>query len=404
MRYCVNPQDEVPIFLIDCQIGRDESEPEEKYVDAEEFVRELLYMDGEGKKRIEVWINSPGGRVTGGMAIYGAILKTKTKVDTYCYGIAYSIAGVIFQAGRKRKMADYATLMYHRAYNPSGEVDKSLDAINEAINVMVSSRSWKDDDAVRVMIAKTSFISAKDACDSGLCDEVEISSEQNKPRSVNYNDELIRWQSANEIVNKILPTNNQMNKAEICKLLNLDPSVSDEFAMNALKSHLAKANDSGQASVNKTELDAAKARADKAEADAKAAKEELDALNLATAAKAKEDAEAAAKAADEAKKKTAREKILAKLSERNLVYEDKVVNNYCDMAGTSDDALNAVIETIEAIPVVKKAPNFNPQNNSKDAGTAFVVDKTGGITDTSAMVRHMNSTNLKNTLARFPGK
>jgi ATP-dependent Clp protease protease subunit len=60
------------------------------------------------KKRIQVWINSPGGDVDDGYNIYNAMLKTKTKVDTHCYGMAASMAGAIFQAGHRRTMADYA--------------------------------------------------------------------------------------------------------------------------------------------------------------------------------------------------------------------------------------------------------------------------------------------------------
>jgi ATP-dependent protease ClpP protease subunit len=52
------------------------------------FQAELLALDQMEKKRIQVWINSPGGSVMDGYNMYNAMLKTKTKVDTYCVGIA----------------------------------------------------------------------------------------------------------------------------------------------------------------------------------------------------------------------------------------------------------------------------------------------------------------------------
>src|ERR1035437_2216615 len=121
MNYCINPESDEPIFLIDCQIGKDDENPETPYCDGQAFVRELLYMDGEGKKKIWVWINSPGGNVVDGGAIYGAILKTKTPINTFCYYEAASIAGVIFQAGKKRVMLETAKLMYHEAYSVDGK-------------------------------------------------------------------------------------------------------------------------------------------------------------------------------------------------------------------------------------------------------------------------------------------
>src|SRR5690348_5015887 len=99
--YTVDPDAERPVMLINTHIGFDEAEGFGVMGDA--FQRELLQLDAlcieNNKGPIQVWINSPGGIVTDGMSIYSAILKSTTKVDTYCVGMAASIAGVIFQAG-----------------------------------------------------------------------------------------------------------------------------------------------------------------------------------------------------------------------------------------------------------------------------------------------------------------
>src|SRR4051794_5419098 len=93
--YTVDPAADEPIMLIDKHIGFDEVEGSGIMGDI--FQKELLALDGMGKSRIQVWINSPGGLVSDGYNIYNAILKSQTKVDTYCTGMAASIAGVIFQ-------------------------------------------------------------------------------------------------------------------------------------------------------------------------------------------------------------------------------------------------------------------------------------------------------------------
>jgi ATP-dependent protease ClpP protease subunit len=98
--YTVNVDSDEPIMLINKHIGYDEADGYGIMGDL--FQAELLALDQMEKKRIQVWINSPGGSVMDGYNMYTAMLKTKTKVDTYCVGICASMAAVLFQAGRKR--------------------------------------------------------------------------------------------------------------------------------------------------------------------------------------------------------------------------------------------------------------------------------------------------------------
>ena len=116
-KYCPNPDADVPKMFIDNQIGGKDADGNPG-IDGNRFMKELLCLSDEmGKKNIQVWINSEGGFVQEGQSIYAGILHSKAKVDTVCYGLAASISGVIFQAGRRRYMTDYANLMYHPAYN-----------------------------------------------------------------------------------------------------------------------------------------------------------------------------------------------------------------------------------------------------------------------------------------------
>jgi len=238
--YCITPDTNEPIMLLDRPIGF-EAGSTEPFIDGNEFARELLQLDTLGKKKIQVWINSPGGNVSEGMAIYNAILKTKTNVDTYCVGIAASIAAVIFQAGRNRIMSDYGQLMYH---NPSGADNSVLKSIKSSLVTMICSRSGKEEGDVSRMMDRETWIKAGDAMESGLCDRVEHSNEHNKPRKVNEVE--MYWADSNKIINNIFKTNTNM-KAIALSLGLAENATELEItnAINALKKPVKKAKTDG---------------------------------------------------------------------------------------------------------------------------------------------------------------
>jgi ATP-dependent Clp endopeptidase proteolytic subunit ClpP len=228
--YTVDPSVDEPVMLINKHIGDDENDG--MGISGDLFQQELLYLDSLGKKRISIWINSLGGVVSDGMSIYNAILKSKAKVDTYCVGIAASIAAVIFQAGRTRYMSDYGILMYH---NPSGGDDDSLKAIKKALVIMIASRSGVTEREVDKMMDKTSWILAEEAKQAGLCDYIESSKEVNRPRLVSTN-AVGAWTEAKAIMNKILneekPKIITMNK--ITNKLKLVEGSNEDVVINAI--------------------------------------------------------------------------------------------------------------------------------------------------------------------------
>jgi ATP-dependent Clp protease protease subunit len=203
--YTVDINAEEPIMLINKHIGYDSVDG--YGIMGDMFQKELMFLDTLGKKSIKVYINSVGGSVMDGMSIYNAILTTTTKVDTYCVGVAASIAAVIFQAGRKHVMCDYGVLMFHNPFNPDavGVSDGAdIEAFTNSIATMISSRSGKEMDAVREMMNATTWLNAEEATTSGLCDIVEASAEYNKPRMVRQTVMQDKWKMANTILNKIL--------------------------------------------------------------------------------------------------------------------------------------------------------------------------------------------------------
>jgi ATP-dependent Clp protease protease subunit len=264
-------------------------------IDGALFMQELLTLDTMGKKRIQIWINSPGGVVTDGYNIYSAILKSITPVDTVAIGACASIAGVIFQAGRKRIMADYAWLMYH---DPFGGSDGILKTMKDSIIKMIEQRCGMSEDEVARMMARTSFITADEAKQLKLCDEITPSVGENTKylkRITNYSE---FHKECNLVLNSILNNNPKINTMiKVCMKLGLVDGTPEDSIVAAITDIQNKAKSAEQArdkaiqdaqdkaKSDGDELDKLKAlfekkkaAADEAEAKYNACKSELDAM------------------------------------------------------------------------------------------------------------------------------
>ena len=281
--YCIDPQSPEPIMLINTHIGYDETEGQG--VDGSLFQQELLQLDSLGKQRIQIWINSPGGVVMDGYNIYNAILKSKTKVDTYCVGIAASIAAVIFQAGRERTMADYSLLMYHNPYG--GDDQTQLDAMKASIATMIATRVGKPADEILEVMQQTTWISASEAFATGFCDSIEVSAVQNKKRLSGGAKTM--WTQGNKVLNNIL--NKQSTMIKVTNKLGLTESASEDAIVSAINALQQKAKEAEQKEAKlKDDMDKAKEAYDKLKAEHDKLQADKEA-----AEKAKNDAEDAAK-------------------------------------------------------------------------------------------------------------
>lgn len=267
-------------MLINKHIGFDSIDGQG--IDGSSFQSELLYLDTLGKKRIQVWINSPGGSVIDGYSIYNAILKTNTPVDTYCVGIAASIAGVIFQSGRKRIMCDYGILMYH---NPFGGTDKSLDAIRMSLVKMISTRSGIGESEIESIMNAETFIDASTAVEMGFADGIESSKKANT-KYAPKTDVFAFHRECNTILNSI----DKLKKEDMLKIknrLNLADTASEDEVLKAIEAieNKAKSNEEKlveleceiedkikQYDTLKAELEAEKMAKNKAELEAKSEK------------------------------------------------------------------------------------------------------------------------------------
>jgi ATP-dependent Clp endopeptidase proteolytic subunit ClpP len=219
-------------MLIDRHIGYDDADG--YGIDGADFARELMMLDSMGKDCINVWINSPGGNVMDGYNIYNAILRSKTKVNTVCVGMAASISAVIFQAGRDRIMCDYGILMYH---NPFGsENSDALKSFRDSIVKMISQRSGMSEDDTVNMMRRETFLNAQEAMEKKMCDRVDVSADFNKkrPAAVATNDATAYFKECKSVLNSIIPNKKTMDFSKIANRLKLNPSANEDAIIESI--------------------------------------------------------------------------------------------------------------------------------------------------------------------------
>lgn len=281
--YIQNIDSEEPIMLINKHIGFDEAEGQG--IDGAIFQQELMLLDSLGKKRIQVWINSVGGIVMDGYNICNAILKSKTPVDTYCQGLAASIAGVIFQTGRKRIMADYGILMYHNPYAGDKTNSPMLESMKDSLNQIIRNRCNMDQMAVQSMMDNTSFINASDAKVMGLCDSIESTAQLNtKYMPKTQADTSNFYNAANKVLNKLFhQTDTKMLK--VLNKLGLNDNANEESILSAIGDIENKAKKTAEdLEAMKNALSEMEANYNQAKQEFEDCKNELDAINEAKAA------------------------------------------------------------------------------------------------------------------------
>ena len=145
-------------------------------------VAQLLFLDAEDPgKDIFLYINSPGGSVTAGMAIYDTMQYIKSDVSTICTGMAASMGAFLLAAGKKGKRfaLPNATIMIHQ---PLGGVQgqasdikihtEYLLKIKEKLNKILSENTGKPLAQVEKDTDRDNFLSSEEAKEYGLIDEV----------------------------------------------------------------------------------------------------------------------------------------------------------------------------------------------------------------------------------------
>ena len=151
-------------------------------VTASLVVAQLLFLDSEDpEKDIHFYINSPGGSVTAGLAIYDTMQYIKCDVSTICIGLAASMGAFLLSSGAKGKRFSLpnAEIMIHQpSAGTQGQVTdmaihlKRLETIKQRINQIMASNTGKPVEVVTADCERDNFMSADEAVAYGLIDKV----------------------------------------------------------------------------------------------------------------------------------------------------------------------------------------------------------------------------------------
>ena len=145
-------------------------------------VAQLLYLEAQDPdKDIQMYINSPGGSVTAGMAIYDTMQYIKCDVSTICVGLAASMGAFLLSAGTKgtRMALPNAEIMIHQpSAGTQGQVTdmaihlKRLEVIKKRLNAILAENTGKDVETVTADCERDNFMTAEEAKEFGLIDKV----------------------------------------------------------------------------------------------------------------------------------------------------------------------------------------------------------------------------------------
>ena len=149
---------------------------------ANAVIAQMLFLEAEDPdKDIHLYINSPGGVVTAGMAIYDTMQYIKPDVSTICVGSAASMGAVLLTAGAKGKRyaLPHARVMIHQplggVQGQASEIEihaREILRMREELNGILASCSGQDIEVVARDTDRDNFMSAQDAVEYGLIDEV----------------------------------------------------------------------------------------------------------------------------------------------------------------------------------------------------------------------------------------
>ncbi len=146
------------------------------------IIAQLLYLEGKDpEKDIHLYINSPGGSVSAGMAIYDTMKYIKCDVSTICVGMAASMGAFLLAAGEKGKRyaLPNSEIMIHQ---PLGQAEgqaadilihaNHIKKIRETINNILADATGKPLEVIERDTDRDNFMSAAEACEYGLIDKV----------------------------------------------------------------------------------------------------------------------------------------------------------------------------------------------------------------------------------------
>ncbi len=145
-------------------------------------VAQLLYLEAQDPdKDIQFYINSPGGSVTAGMAIYDTMQYIKCDISTICVGLAASMGAFLLSAGTKGKrmaLPNSEIMIHQPSAGTQGQITdmaihmKRLQTIKERMNQIMAENTGKDLETVTAACERDNFMTAEEALQFGLIDQI----------------------------------------------------------------------------------------------------------------------------------------------------------------------------------------------------------------------------------------
>lgn len=147
---------------------------------AEVVMAQLLYLDSLGKDEpIHIYINSPGGSVTAGLAILDTMRLVKSKIYTYCIGLAASMGSILLSSGDKRYIVPHAEVMIHQPLGGTkGQATdieiaaKHISRTKEVLNSILAENCSRTYEEVSQDTERDNWKSAAEALEYGLVDKI----------------------------------------------------------------------------------------------------------------------------------------------------------------------------------------------------------------------------------------
>ncbi len=146
------------------------------------MVAQLLFLDADDPERdIHMYINSPGGSVYAGMAIYDTMQHLRAPVSTYCVGMAASMGAVLLAAGRegKRSALPNSRIMIHQPSSGTQGTAADIEIaareildIRERLNAILARHTHQTVEQIAQDVDRDRFMSPQEAADYGLIDRV----------------------------------------------------------------------------------------------------------------------------------------------------------------------------------------------------------------------------------------
>ena len=146
------------------------------------LILQLRYLHHEAREQeITMYINSPGGEVSSGLALYDVMKAIQCPIRTVCVGTAASMAAILFLSGDKRDMLAHSKVMIHDPLIPGGiggsalkvdAVARNLMQTRQTIANIISRHTGKSLEDVLAKTASDSYFDAEQAVEWGLADRI----------------------------------------------------------------------------------------------------------------------------------------------------------------------------------------------------------------------------------------